>query len=106
MENYFTTKTNFFGGTSPRGLINKYGSPLYVYNENILRQRCKEMKNLVKCPKFTANYSIKANSNVEILRIVREEGLNADAMSPGEIFVLLKAGFEQQCFKGRDAICN
>jgi len=52
------------------------------------------MKNFLKYPWFVANYSIKANSNLELLKIVRDEGLNADAMSPGEIYVLLKAGFK------------
>ncbi|HHY24563.1 MAG TPA: diaminopimelate decarboxylase [Clostridiaceae bacterium] len=45
---------------------------------------------------FKSNFSIKANSNLEMLKIARDEGLHADAMSPGEIFVLLKAGFRPE----------
>ena len=86
-------ENNFYGNTNPIELIEKYGSPLYVYNENILRQRCREMKNLVSYPNFSVNYSVKANANLSLLKIVNDEGLNADAMSPGEIFVELKAGF-------------
>lgn len=74
-------------------LLEKYGSPLYVYNENILRKRCREVKNLLPNINFRANYSAKANTNLEILKIVREEGLDIDAMSPGEIFIEEKAGF-------------
>lgn len=85
---------NFFGSTIPQELIATYDSPLYVYNEAILRQRCREMKNLISYPHFTINYSTKANSNLELLKIIKDEGLNADAMSPGEIHVLLEAGFE------------
>ncbi len=84
---------NFWGNTSTKDLLKKYGSPLYVYNENILRDRCREIKNLIPYPWFNVNYSIKANSNLELLKIIRNEGLNVDAMSPGEIFMLLKAGF-------------
>ncbi|MDD4343530.1 MAG: diaminopimelate decarboxylase [Eubacteriales bacterium] len=94
MSKYFTEDKNFFKGTNPQDLIEKYGSPLYVYSEDILRERCREMKNLVSYPKFLSNYSIKANSNLELLKITRSEGLVADAMSPGEIYVLEKAGFE------------
>ena len=36
MDNYFTSLISFYGNTSPRELIKKYGSPLYVYNESIL----------------------------------------------------------------------
>jgi len=95
-NNYYTEKTEFYGSTSPRELLKEYGSPLYVYNEKILRQRCREMANLVTYPNFKANFSIKANSNLELLKIVHSEGLYADAMSPGEIYVLLKAGFSPE----------
>lgn len=89
-------KNNFFGNTNPIDLIEEYGSPLYVYNEKLFRQRCREMKNLISYPNFTVNYSVKANSNLELLKIAREEGLNVDAMSPGEIFIELKAGFKPE----------
>ncbi len=94
MKYLFTKEADFFKGHNPEDLIKEYGSPLYVYNESILRQRCREMANLVSYPNFISNYSIKANSNLELLKITKEEGLVADAMSPGEIYVLEKAGFE------------
>ncbi len=84
---------NFYGSTDPLALIAKYDSPLYVYNESILRQRCREMQNLISYPHFIVNYSTKANSNLALLKIIQEEGLSVDAMSPGEIFVELQAGF-------------
>ena len=96
MKYLFTKETNFFKGNDPQELLEKYGSPLYVYSEEILRERCREMANLVSYPKFVSNYSIKANSNLELLKITRSEGLVADAMSPGEIYVLEKAGFKHQ----------
>ncbi len=92
----FTQQTGFFGNTNPQDLAEKYGTPLYVYNESILRDRMKKMAHLISFPGFTANYSIKTNSNLSILRLALEEGLNADAMSPGEIFLLLKAGFPKE----------
>ncbi len=94
MTNYYTEQTNFFGNSKPSELIKEYGSPLYVYNEAILRQRSREMAKLVSYPNFKSNYSIKANSNLELLKIIRQEGLHADAMSPGEIHVLICAGFK------------
>lgn len=94
MNNYFTMQTNFYGNTTPNELIATFGSPLYVYNEAILRERCREMRQLTDYPRFKVNYSVKANSNLELLKIVREEGLDADAMSPGEIHVSLAAGFK------------
>jgi len=86
-------RINFYGNSTPQDLCAKYGTPLYVYNEKILRERCREMKSLVDYPNFIVNYSAKANSNLALLKIVRDEGLNVDAMSPGELYVELKAGF-------------
>lgn len=91
-----TDSVNFFKGNKPQDLVAKFGSPLYVYNESILRERCRDIKNLVSYPKFRINYSAKANSNLAFLQIVRSEGLDVDAMSPGEIFVELKAGFKPE----------
>lgn len=96
MYNNITKDLNFYGKTNAQELIKQYGSPLYVYNESILRQRCRELKNLVSYPNFVVNYSVKANSNLSLLKIIAEEGLHADAMSPGEIFLNLKAGFSPE----------
>jgi len=52
------------------------------------------MYSLVDYPNFKVHYSTKANSNLSILKIIRDEGIYADAMSPGEVHVLLAAGFK------------
>ncbi|CFX26408.1 Diaminopimelate decarboxylase, LysA [Syntrophomonas zehnderi OL-4] len=74
-------------------LLKEYGSPLYVYDEEVLRNRCRELRTLVKYPHFRVNYSAKANTNVELLKIIKDEGLDVDAMSPGEMYLEMKAGF-------------
>lgn len=94
MNNNYEKQMDFWAKNSVNELVEQYGSPLYVYNERILRARCREIKGLLPCKWFGSNYSIKANSNLELLKIIREEGLDADAMSPGEMYILMKAGFE------------
>lgn len=76
-----------------RELLNRFGSPLYVYDEEILRTRCQQMRHLLQYSGFHPCYSAKANSNVELLKIIHEEGFHADAMSPTEIALDLEAGF-------------
>ena len=73
-------------------LLGRYGSPLYVYSEKILRERCRDLLKAF-CGRIKPSYSVKANTNPSLLKIIREEGLAADAMSPGEIFVLQRSGF-------------
>lgn len=98
-----TDETNFFESQDPTALAKTYGTPLYVYNERILRTRCRELKNFVSYPNFVVDYSAKANSNLALLQIIKSEGLEADAMSPGEIYVEKLAGFES---KDIFFICN
>ncbi|MGE9985906.1 diaminopimelate decarboxylase [Desulfovibrio sp. SGI.169] len=89
----YTDSLNFYGNHSPRELAETYGTPLYVYNENILRRRCRDLMALSSQPGFGVNYSVKANASPVLLKIIREEGLVVDAMSPGELFMDSLAGF-------------
>ena len=89
----YTRSINFFGPHTPNGLAARFGSPLYIYNESILRARCREMKSLSDLPNFHVHYSAKANANPALLKIIRSEGLRVDAMSPGELFLEEQAGF-------------
>ena len=89
----FIEKVDFFGGNDPEKLVAEFGTPLYVYNEDIIRKSMRTLKNIITKYPYTANFSMKANSNLTILKMALEEGLNADAMSEGEMRLLLKAGF-------------
>lgn len=99
----YSSSLHFFGDQSPEALAAEFGSPLYVYSEAVLRRRCRDMKTLADHPRFVACYSTKANGNPALLRIIREEGLIADAMSPGELAALRMAGFTKSdiCY-----VCN
>ncbi len=77
-------------------LKEKYGTPLYVYSETILRQRCRDIKKLLPNKNVRINYSAKANTNLELLKIIKDEALDVDAMSPGEIYIEQLAGFKPE----------
>ncbi len=89
-----TDQLNIYEGNDPCALVEDYGSPLYVYNERIIRQNCRDLKSMISYKNFQINYSVKANSNLTLLKIVCQEGLDMDAMSPGEIYLGMKAGFD------------
>ncbi|MGN0412537.1 MAG: diaminopimelate decarboxylase [Lachnospiraceae bacterium] len=91
--NSFIEKVDFFKGNSPEDIVAKYGTPVYVYNEEILRNRMHTVAQVVTKYPYTANYSIKANTNIHLLKMALEEGDNCDAMSVGELMMLEKAGF-------------
>lgn len=92
----YTDSITFYEGYSPCTILDRFGSPLYLYNERILRQRCRELMALSNHPGFVVNYSVKANSNPALLAIIREEGLHVDAMSPGELGMDIMAGYQPE----------
>ena len=82
-------------------LLKEYGSPLYIYDYETLKCRCDDMYNfknkLESIIKRTVNmhYSPKANSNPAILKVVKEAGLFVDSMSPLELHLVKKCGFNK-----------
>lgn len=92
MESYIKF-VDFFKGNNPEEILEKYGAPLYVYNEDIIRAHMDSVAKVIEKYPYTANYSIKANTNIHILKLALEEGNNCDAMSVGELKMLEAAGF-------------
>ena len=89
-----TVQPMTFGSSTASKLVALYGSPLYVYDENVLRESCKQIKHFLQVPNLSIYYSAKANTNIALLKIIREEGLNVDAMTINEIYLELLAGFD------------
>lgn len=81
------------------GLLKTYGSPLYVYDKSTIVKRCQQLSSFAKRLSDAVgravhmHYSTKANSNVEILRLIKSCGIWADCMSPKELKLDLEAGF-------------
>lgn len=74
-------------------IVKKYGTPLYVMVESEIRDRLRRFKKVFG-PNIGLQFAVKCNSNLEILRIVREEGFELDCSSVGEIILGLLADFK------------
>ena len=68
-------------GVSVETLAKKYGTPLFILVEKEIRSRLKLFKAAFPYPNLRPQYAAKVNSNLEILKIVREEGWDLDASS-------------------------
>ena len=76
-------------------LVNEFGSPLYVYDEDTIRNISREYINCFKS-KFEnvhVSYSSKAFSNPVLSQILLEEGLGIDVVSGGELEILIRCKF-------------
>jgi len=84
------------GGISAEELVRYYGSPLYVYEGDVISSRYNELWDSVPYPKKKIHYAAKSNSNLAILSMLQGMGAGIDATSPGEVFLSLKAGFSPE----------
>ena len=75
-------------------LIEKYKSPLYVYNgDKIISQYNKLQKAFSSWHKVRIHYAMKALNNIAILKLLKAQGAHIDAVSIGEVKLALFAGF-------------
>ena len=83
------------GGCDVIELAAEFGTPLYLYDENTLRAKCREFRTEfeTRYPSVQIIYAGKAYSNVVLLRLVQEEGLGLDVVSEGELAIAKKAKF-------------
>lgn len=88
----------YFSGVDTVALAQKYGTPLYVMSEDIIREKIGVIRKsfLEKYPDTRAFYASKAFLSLGMCKILIDEGLGVDAVSCGEIFTALKAGIRAE----------
>jgi diaminopimelate decarboxylase len=86
----------FVDGVSTIDIARRYGTPVYVYSENMIRKQFQLLNSVVAkyYPKIRLLFAAKANTNISVLNILRQEGAEIDAVSPGEVYLSLAAGFK------------
>ena len=92
-----TNTNNYnFSGVDTVALAQKYGTPLYVMSEDIIRDRINSVRKsfLAKNPGSKAFYASKAFLTLRMCRILAEENIGLDAVSGGELYTALKAGMD------------
>jgi len=73
----------------------EFGTPLYVYSKKQIIENFHSFDGTLKASgkEHYVSYALKANSNVELLRVLAGEGAGADVVSVGELLAALAAGF-------------
>ena len=80
-------------------LAKQYGTPLYLFDEERIRERCRTFQTAIKesfGKSASALYASKAASFRAIYRIMKEEGMGVDVVSSGEIYTAVSAGFPME----------
>jgi diaminopimelate decarboxylase len=69
------------------------GTPCYVYSAAAIRDQYRQLRDAMGNLDARLHYSVKANSSIAILALLRELGAGLDIVSGGELFRALKAGY-------------
>ncbi len=77
-------------------LVHEYGTPLYIYSGGTLRRHFQVFDTAFAPTRHLTCYSVKANSNLSVLKLLAKEGAGVDIVSGGELFRALRAGINPQ----------
>src|SRR5438876_822127 len=85
----------FISGVDATALSYKYGSPLFVFSESRIRANIARLQAAAKevDRPISFCYASKANSNMAVLKVVRDAGIDVEVNSGGELFKALRVGF-------------
>lgn len=85
----------YIGGVAASALARDHGTPLYVMDETLIRDHCREYRRALAASGRAGRiaYAAKAHLTAAMARLVAEEGLWLDVVSGGELYVALAGGF-------------
>lgn len=96
----------YFEDVSADVLAQKYGTPLYVYEANRIRENYRRLFKAFQSrwSKFKIYYAVKGNPNPSVVKILLEEGAACDCASQNEILLAMKLGLkgEEILFSGNN----
>ncbi len=83
------------GGCDLVELKKKFGTPLYILDEDLIRSNCQTYRRSLEkiYPQSEIIYAGKANLSLGLCKVMSKEGLSLDVSSGGELYTALKAKF-------------
>lgn len=88
--------TLYAEGVSVKELAKRYGTPLYIYSSATLKRHFQAFDSAFDAVPHLTCYSVKANSNLAVLRLLASLGAGMDIVSGGELYRALLAGVPAQ----------
>ncbi|WP_414054935.1 diaminopimelate decarboxylase [Macrococcus equi] len=85
-------------GHSLIDIKNKYGTPLFVYDEALIRTQCRRFHTALQQSglRYTISYASKAFTSIQLFKLMQEENMGLDVVSEGELFTALTAQFNPE----------
>ena len=95
---YFTVKDNRLWAEEVlvEDIVNEYGTPIYIYSARTLKRHYHAFDSAFYAIPHIICFSVKCNSNIHVLKTLKEEGAGADIVSGGELYRALRAEIDPQ----------
>ncbi len=77
-------------------VVEKFETPIFCYSQKKIKENINNFKKSFKSFSPIICFSTKSNSNLEILKEIKRNGLGADVVSKGELMIALKAGISSK----------
>ena len=87
-----TSRTLYCDKVNVERLARRFGTPLYVYSATAIRARIAAFERAFEKQSHTICYSVKANSNLAVLRLLSSLGCGFDVVSGGELQRVIRVG--------------
>jgi diaminopimelate decarboxylase len=82
-----------FDEPTVRAIVNQYPTPVYIYDEQGIRETCRQLNAAFAwSPSFRNYFAVKATPNPGIMQVVKSEGLGADCSSKAELMLSQRVG--------------
>lgn len=85
-------------GHSLLDIKEQYGTPLFVYDESLIRNQCRRFHEALQASglTYTISYASKAFTSIQLFKLLQEEHMGLDVVSEGELYTALTAQFDPQ----------
>lgn len=81
------------GGIDPLALCRDFGTPLYVYDADVMRRQYERLVGAFTWPNLRIHYACKALTNLSVMRLFKDWGAGLDCVSIEEVKLGLIAGY-------------
>lgn len=89
---YYKGSELMVDGVSMRSIAEKHGTPIYVYSGGLIVQNYRRIADQFSGMDVMVAYSVKSNSSLAILKLLKDQGASFDIVSGGELQRVLKVG--------------
>jgi diaminopimelate decarboxylase len=82
-----------FSGMNAEELAERFGTPLFVYDAATVRETYRRIRAAIRHQPSRVHYAAVCNPNLQLLRVLRDEGAGLHANTPGDVYCGLRAGY-------------